>query len=545
MRTITLASAAAVVAATCLGASTGNATAQDPRSADTDTTQQLADQSRVAVQALGAIDAHPGATHAGAGQQFRVTDALVDPDGVSHVRVERTYRGLAVVGGDMVVHRDADGSFDGASLTLARTPRLSTAAAVPEAAARATAVSAARSDDVSRVGQARRSALVVDARDGTPALAWRVVTGGVQADGTPSRILTYVDASTGRTLGSEQTVETVEGSGESLYGGTVPLELTLSGGAYALQDPTRGDTYTTDLNNQTDPLTCQILGTGCPTGTTFTSADTSFGDGTTSSRESAGVDAQYGTNETWDYYLNTHGRSGIAGDGAGSFNRVHYGTNYANAFWQDTCFCMTYGDGDGSTFSPLTSLDVAGHEMSHGVTSTTAGLEYSGESGGLNEATSDIFGSLVEFYAANGSDVGDYLIGEEISLGGGALRYMDQPSRDGNSADCWSSDVGNLDVHYSSGVANHFFFLLAVGSGQQTINGVSYDSPTCDGSTVTGIGNDAAGAIWYRALTVYMTSGTDYAGARAATLSAADDLYGAGSAQSQAVAAAWSAVSVG
>ena len=379
----------------------------------------------------------------------------------------------------------------------------------------------------------------------TPALAWRVVTGGVQADGTPSRILSYVDASTGHRLGSEQTVETVEGSGESLYGGTVPLELTLAGGTYSLQDPTRGNTFTTDLNNQTDPITCQIFGTGCPTGTTFTSPDTSFGDGTTSSRESAGVDAQYGTNETWDYYQDVHGRSGIAGDGAGSFNRVHYGTNYANAFWQDTCFCMTYGDGDGSTFSPLTSLDVAGHEMSHGVTSTTAGLEYSGESGGLNEATSDIFGSLVEFYAGNGSDVGDYLIGEKIRVGGGALRYMDQPSRDGNSADCWSSDVGNLDVHYSSGVANHFFFLLAVGSGAHTINGVAYDSPTCDGSAVTGIGNDDAGAIWYRALTVYMTSSTDYAGARAATLSASDDLFGAGSAQSQAVAAAWSAVSVG
>jgi Zn-dependent metalloprotease len=208
---------------------------------------------------------------------------------------------------------------------------------------------------------------------------------------------------------------------------------------------------------------------------------------------------------------------------------------------------MTYGDGDGTQLGPLVSLDVAGHEMSHGVTSKTAALTYSGESGGLNEATSDIFGSLVEFYAGNSSDLGDYLIGEKIvrsGFGRDALRYMDKPSKDGKSADSWSSSVGNLDVHYSSGVANHFAYLLAEGSGPKTINGVSYNSPTSNGSTVTGIGRDKLGAIWYRALTVYMTSSTNYAGARTATLNAAKDLYGAGSTEYNAVAAAWSAVNV-
>jgi Zn-dependent metalloprotease len=265
-------------------------------------------------------------------------------------------------------------------------------------------------------------------------------------------------------------------------------------------------------------------------------------------RSSAAVDAQYGTDVTWDYYKNVHGRSGIAGDGKGSYNRVHYGTNYNNAFWDDNCFCMTYGDGDGTTLGPLVALDVAGHEMTHGVTSKTAALAYSGESGGLNEATSDIFGTLVEWYANNASDPGDYLIGEKIvrsGFGKSALRYMDKPSKDGNSADCWSSSVGKLDVHYSSGVANHFAYLLAEGSGAKTINGVGYDSPTCNGSTVTGIGRDKLGKIWYRALTVYMTSSTNYAGARTATLNAAKDLYGAGSTEYNAVAAAWSAVNVG
>src|SRR6188768_481498 len=207
---------------------------------------------------------------------------------------------------------------------------------------------------------------------------------------------------------------------------------------------------------------------------------------------------------------------------------------------------MTYGDGDGVNYGPLVSLDVAGHEMSHGVTENTAGLTYEGESGGLNEATSDIFGTMVEFHAANSNDPGDYLIGEEFDLKNHAgLRRMDNPASDGDSVNCWSSGVGNLDVHYSSGVGNHLFYLLAEGSGAKTINGIAHSSPTCNGSTVTGIGRDAAQKIWFRALTVYMTSGTTYAQARTATLNAATDLFGAGSTQRSAVAAAWSAVSVG
>ena len=145
---------------------------------------------------------------------------------------------------------------------------------------------------------------------------------------------------------------------------------------------------------------------------------------------------------------------------------------------------MTYGDGDGNV-SPLVALDVAGHEMSHGVTAAhRRASTYSGESGGLNEATSDIFGTMVEFYADNAERRGRLPIGEKIDINGNGtpLRYMDKPSKDGSSADCWSAGVGNLDVHYSSGVANHFFYLLAEGSGAKTINGVPHNSPTCNGS---------------------------------------------------------------
>ena len=238
-----------------------------------------------------------------------------------------------------------------------------------------------------------------------------------------------------------------------------------------------------------------------------------WGNGTVSDRASAAVDAQYGAEKTFDYYKNVQGRNGIRNDGVGARSRVHYGSNYQNAFWDGTQ--MTYGDGAGNTH-PLVELDVAAHEMSHGVTENTAGLNYSGDAGGLNEATSDIFGTAVEFYAANASDPGDYLIGEEIDLNGNGtpLRYMDKPSKDGASKDCWSSSLGGLDPHYSSGPLNHWFYLASEGSGAKTVNGTSYNSPTCDGSTVTGIGRDKAAKVWYRTLSTYLTSSSNYAAAR-------------------------------
>jgi Zn-dependent metalloprotease len=507
--------------------------------------RQADEDGPLARSAIEAVENHPGAAKVGPGQGFSVTDALVDPDGTSHVRLTRTYHHLPVLGGDLVVHRGPNGGWEGTSQTLDSVLRLGVTPAVSRAEAKdaATAPSPANRPVHDQSAEAPR--LVVDATNARPRLAWEVTVVGTRADGTPSALATYVDARTGEVLWTAEQVETVDGQGQTLYSGTVPLQISGSSGSYSLQDPTRGGTYTTDMNNTSDSMFCQLFGSRCSKGTLFTSTDTVFGDGTTSNRESAAADAQYGTNETWDYYQNVHGRTGIAGDGAGSYNRVHYGQDYVNAFWQDGCFCMTYGDGDGVDYGPLTSLDVAGHEMSHGVTASTANLTYSGESGGLNESTSDIFGSMVEFYAANSNDPGDYLIGEEFDYANHAgFRRMDDPASDGSSANCWSSTVGSLDVHYSSGVGNHFFYLLSEGSGAKTLNGVSYDSPTCDGSTVTGIGHDAAADIWYRALSVYMTSSTDYHGARTATLAAAADLYGAGSTQYAAVNAAWAAVGV-
>ncbi|MER5533107.1 M4 family metallopeptidase [Streptomyces mirabilis] len=472
----------------------------------------------------------------GAKEKLVVKDVVKDQDGTLHTRYERTYAGLPVLGGDVVVHTPPASLAAGtvsSTFNNKRTIKVaSTTATFTKSAAASKALKAAKSLAAEKptTDSARK---VIWAGSGTPKLAWETVIGGLQDDGTPSQLHVITDATTGQELYRYQGIKT--GTGNTQYSGTVTLNTTLSGSTYQLYDTTRGGHKTYSLNNGTSG-----------TGTLMTDSDDTWGTGAGSNTQTAGADAAYGAQETWDFYKNTFGRSGIKNDGVAAYSRVHYSSAYVNAFWDDSCFCMTYGDGSGGTHA-LTSLDVAGHEMSHGVTSNTAGLDYSGESGGLNEATSDIFGTGVEFYAGNSSDVGDYLIGEKIDINGDGtpLRYMDKPSKDGGSADSWYSGVGNLDVHYSSGPANHMFYLLSEGSGTKVINGVTYNSTTSDGVAVAGIGRAAALQIWYKALTSYMTSSTNYAGARTAALNAATALYGASSTQYAGVANAFAGINVG
>ncbi len=317
------------------------------------------------------------------------------------------------------------------------------------------------------------------------------------------------------------------GTGRTLYLGEIALntEYYSSAATYGLVDKIAGNSYTTDMNNKKSG-----------DGTLFTRSNNIFGDFSEGDDATVAADAHMGMMLTYQYYKNVHGRNGIFNDGAGVYSRVHYGRSYNNAFWSDSCKCMTYGDGDGSVLSPLTSIDVAAHEMSHGVCAATADLVYTGESGGLNESNSDIFATCVEFYADNPVDTPDWWIGEVIytpATPGDALRYMDDPTLDGRSIDNYSMYTSTLDVHYSSGLANNFFYLLANGGTNRT-----------SGLSVTGIGISKAEQIWYVALTGYMTSTTDFSGARVATVDAAIQLYGTGSAEVAAVESGWTACGV-
>ncbi|WP_020386299.1 M4 family metallopeptidase [Kribbella catacumbae] len=524
-----LAAATAVVTATALGL-TGATTATGAPKADPGPTPATA-----VARAKAAIAENLGTLKATGADAFAVRDVILDADGSSHVRMDRSIGGLPVLGGDVVVHQAKDGTWKGASLSLGRSANVSRTPKVSSATALAKGVTGGLKAE-------GKPSLVIEARKGAPRLAYLVRSGGTQADGTPSHVTTTIDALTGAKLVSEQHVQTVGGDGKSLYSGTVAIDTTAVTGGFNLTDSTHGNGTTLDAQNKTDSIWCQIFGIGCPVAAKFLDADNHWGNGLNTDRASAAVDAHYGAATTFDYFKVNHARNGIFNDGKGVPSRVHYGVNYVNAFWDGKK--MTYGDGDGVIAGPLVSIDVAGHEMSHGVTSATSNLTYSGESGGLNEATSDIFGTTVEFYANNTNDPGDYYIGEEIMKDRPALRYMDKPSKDGNSKDCWYSGIGNIDVHYSSGVANHFFYLASEGSGAKTIGGLPHNSSTCNGSTVTGITQAKVAKVWYRALTTYFTTGTTYAQARTATLNAATDLYGASSQERAAIAAAWSAVSV-
>jgi Zn-dependent metalloprotease len=357
-----------------------------------------------------------------------------------------------------------------------------------------------------------------------------------------------VDAHSGAILKKWSTLRNTDavGTGKSQFSGTVSIHTNLNGSTYEMKDIYRGMNISTyNLNHGTSG-----------TGTLYTDADNAWGDGTnytgstTSTTgptgQTAAVDAHYGVEMTYDFYKNVLGRNGIDGNNRATYSRVHYSTSYDNAFWSDSCFCMTYGDG--SSFKSLEALDVAAHEMSHGVCANSANLDYSGESGGLNEANSDMFGAIVEIFARNGGTLPAtvantdtaWTMGEQLAST--PLRYMYKPSLDGSSPNAWSSTLKNLDVHYSSGPANRMFFFLSQGASA-TSSSNYYSSYTPNG--FTGIGPEKAIKIWYRALVTYMTSTTNYAGARTACISAVKDLYGAGGVEEQAVWNAFGAINVG
>ena len=519
--------AAALVAGIATVVSVAGATAVQAQPSHSTASSSAAGRAAVSV-AHNRVVEHSARFGFGPGQALQAKGVITSTTGTV-VRFDRTYQGLPVVGGDFTVHLTPSGAYRyGDGRTVAGLP-----ASVTPTVSRTAAITAAKASRPYAV-LASSARLAILTSPHSSALTWAVSTrGGQTAD------VTYVSASSGSVLRSWPTVVNDTGKGKTLYSGNVALGTTKSGSVWNLTDGSRGNQNTYDAHNTE-------IGGGS---TLFTDSDNVWGNHQTSDRTTAGADAAYSLAETWDYYLNVFGRNGIGDDGIAARAYVHVYSNWVNASWDDSCFCMRFGDGNvAQGYTPLVSLDVGGHEMTHGVTSRTAGLVYAGESGGLNESTSDVFGTQVEWYAKNKHDVPDYDIGEQIYVNYDPavnyLRRMDQPSDDGLSADCWYSGVGGLNVHYSSGVGNHLFYLLSEGSGKKTINGIDYNSPTCNGKSVKGIGHTEAAAIWFKALTENWTSTTNYHAARTGMLQAAADLYGKNSLEYKATNKAWAAVAV-
>ena len=467
---------------------------------------------------------------------LKVRRSRTNGRGQGHVRYDQFYRGLPVFEGEAIAHVEANDDVRVTS-SLRSNLAVNTAPRVNRNQAIATTVRSISPLGDYSVVEASLLILPRGQRSIVDRLAWKVVVSVENDFEPPAEWHYFVDARSGDVVYAFDGLETVDtaGTAKTMYAGSQTIRVDqLSASAFYLRDLTQGGgNYTCDMRNTTS--SCSIL-----SGTTSV-----FGIGSiTTTGPTAGADAHFGLQATLAYYKQMFGRVGIDGVNRKTYSRVHYSRNYENAFWSNSCFCMTYGDG-ASTFYPLVSIDVAGHEMSHGVMSTEANLTYSGESGGLNESNSDIFGTLVEQFVNAAADVPDYWIGERIykSNWSGttytqtkALRYMDDPAKDGGSPACWYSGIGNLNVHYSSGPNNHMFYLLAHGGTSK-----------CNGNVVAGIGRDKAARIWYKAIADYMTASTKYAGARVAAVNAATALVGQNgitSSDVDAVKAAFSAINV-
>lgn len=348
----------------------------------------------------------------------------------------------------------------------------------------------------------------------------------------------------------------ISGSAQTRYSGTQSIETSLSGSNYTLNDVGR-KVYTRDAKNQAPGNTYPYISNYDE----FTDNDNNW---TTSehsaNKDDAALDAHWGAMMTYDYFNSAHSRNSYDGNGAQIRSYVHVDNNYDNAFWNGSV--MSYGDGSSNGnegngfFDALTSIDVAAHEIGHAVCTNTADLAYQRESGGLNEGFSDIWGAAVEHFAkGNGNDLAPdatiWLIGDEIDRrsGSAGLRSMSNPTSLGQpdtyggtnwiNPNCGTPTNSNdyCGVHTNSGVLNHWFYLLtAGGSGTNDVN---------DSFNVTRIGMTKAANIAYRTEANYLSPNSTYADARVGAITAATDLYGAGSQEVISTTNAWYAVGVG
>jgi Zn-dependent metalloprotease len=340
----------------------------------------------------------------------------------------------------------------------------------------------------------------------------------------------YVDAHTGKILLNNPVIKHVDGTAATRYSGNRTISTTFRSGNYSLRD-TSGiyNIVTWNMNR----------GTSYTAATEFTDNDNNWTqqEFDNSNFDNAALDAHWATMMTYDYFRIKHNRNSYDNNGARLNSYVHYGNGYVNAFWNGVA--MTYGDGNGSTSFPLTTLDICGHEIAHALCEYSAGLIYMNESGAVNESLSDIWGACVEKFAA--PEKNTWLLGEEFSSTGTPIRSLVNP-KNHNQPDTykginWYTGSGdNGGVHFNSGVMNHWFYILSEGKSGTNDFGLSYN--------IAGIGIEKAAAITYRTEVLYLFPGAVYADARVGSIQAALDLYGENSNEYNQVVAAWNAVGV-
>ncbi|MFB6617160.1 M28 family peptidase [Streptomyces sp. NPDC085524] len=410
------------------------------------------------------------------------------------VAYERSYRGLPVVGGDAVVL--ADGAGKVRALQSASSVRIDVSTRATVSAKDAESTSRSKLASVDKVDSSR---LVVRLKDDKPVLAWETVLIG-RSKTAPSKLHVFVDARTGAFVDSYDDV--VAGTGSSKWNGPNPLTIdtTNSSGTYSLRDPNRTGLSCADYSS----------------GTVFSKSSDSWGTGNPTSKETGCVDLMFAAQKQWDMLSQWLGRNGVSGNGRSFPGKVGLGD--LNAYWDGSSVTI----GHNSANEWISGLDVVAHEYGHAIDSNTPGGT-SGQEAGLGEGTGDIFGALTEAFANEPSpyDTPDYTVGEMINLQGqGPIRNMYNPSAIDNDPNCYSSAIPGTEVHAAAGPLNHWFYLLAEGSSP---GGGKPNSPTCNSSTVTGVGVQNAGKIFYGGM-LLKTSSMSYKKYRTATLSSAKSL---------------------
>jgi Zn-dependent metalloprotease len=464
-----------------------------------------------AQKATELVASRPAYLMAGPSDAF-VQGNVVSAGSMQYVSYQRTYGSIPVVGGDFVLVLNNSGQVVYHSVamahpvgTVATTPSLTSAAA--EAIAKR---------QLRTVTTVEGTQLVVNALGTTSRLAWESTVDGTGADGI-SRLTVDVDALTGKVLRTQEHV--MHGNGTAAWNGPNPVQLntTQSGSTFSMKDPT--------VTN----LSCQDAANN----TTFSGPDDNWGNGNATNRETGCVDALFGAQTEVRMLSQWLGRNAM--DGSGGAWPIRVGLNQVNAFYDGTQVQV----GHNNAGQWIGAIDVIAHEMGHGVDDHTPG----GISGnGTQEFIADTFGAATEWFANEPSpfDVPDFTVGEQVNLvGNGPIRIMYNPSLVGDP-NCYSSSIPTAEVHAAAGPGDHWFYLLAEGTnptnGQPT-------SPTCNGSTVTGIGIQNAMKILYSAM-LMKTSGSSYLRYRTWTLQAAKNLFPGSCTQFNTVKAAWDAISV-
>lgn len=398
-----------------------------------------------------------------ASSTLKVLEQSVDPDGTTHYRYQQLHRGIPVFGEHVVVSEGKAGIknlFGRMVVGLDQDLALSPKARFTEAGALDLGKRAALGKRLAGANiQREKSEQVIfvdDADKAHHAFLVEVLAETYGAKGGMTRTFVILDAGSGKVLKQWEGLTTaLVGTGP---GGNAKTGQYEYGTNYGYMDVAQSGTTctmnntnvkTVNLNHATTNTSTTAFSYTCPRNT-VKSINGAY---------SPLNDAHYFGGVIFNMYNAYHGKAPLTSQ---LVMKVHYRTSYENAFWDGTA--MTFGDG-ATTFYPLVSLDVSSHEVSHGFTEQNSNLTYSGQSGGMNEAYSDMAGEAADYYMKGSND---WLVGKDIFKGSGALRYMNNPPQDGQSIDNAANYTSSLDVHYSSGVYNKAFYLLATKTGWNT-----------------------------------------------------------------------------